>query len=500
MNTTESFNRSNRRARRALVTLAMGGLAFGLAQGAASSLFAGEQAKAVSQPVPNEPPPAELAHAKALSRAFQWAAKKVDPSVVHIAQINKVMMRRSFFERGQMQEQQTGVGTGVIVADNGYILTNNHVVEGAEALNVKLIDDREFSARIIGTDPATDLAVIKIDQANLPTAEWGDSDELEVGEWVIAIGSPFGLSNTVTAGIVSATGRTSLSPRNAPRGMSFAQAGATSFQDFIQTDAAINPGNSGGPLINLDGKVVGINSQIATRSGGSDGIGFSIPTTIARPVMETLIEHGEVKRGWLGVTLGVEPVARNGRVQGVPVAGVVERGPAAAAGLREGDLITKYRGRPVGSENRLRNAIALSRPGTSVELEVLRDGEPKTLLVELDDVERGRIFALNPTEVPRLGIYARTSKGELRRGEEPISGAQMVGFLDFRQTMDPSGLLPSDIIVGVSRRNGEEADTWSVEELSRALKDLRAGERVRLYVIRPMGGGFREGYVDVDVK
>ncbi len=259
-----------------------------------------------------------LEHATSLSASFKHVVRALKPSVVSISSTKRVETVRSdnrrrfgseqtpdefrqffgddFFDRflfdtpsPRRNFQQQGLGTGVIIRDNGYIVTNNHVVADADEVKVTLSDKRQFTAQIVGTDKATDVAVLKIDASNLQAASWGDSAALEVGDWVLAIGSPFGLEQTVTAGIVSAIGR--------------ANVGITDYEDFIQTDAAINPGNSGGPLVNLQGQVVGINTAIASRNGGNMGVGFAIPSDMAGSVINKLIEHGEVQRGYIGAAI-----------------------------------------------------------------------------------------------------------------------------------------------------------------------------------------------------
>ncbi|MFZ4573840.1 MAG: S1C family serine protease, partial [Phycisphaerales bacterium] len=316
---------------------------------AAAALLCGGAPEAVAQD--REPAKAEdVAFAKRLSRVFKSVAGQAEPAVVHITSLNRVRYRRDFFDRvGEEQIVPSGLGSGLIVSADGYVLTNHHVVKQADKLTVKLTTGEELDAKLIGSDEATDLAVIKIEGKDLPYLKFGDSEALEVGEWVVAIGSPFGFSSTVTAGIVSAKGR-SISPSE----------GAPAYQDFIQTDAAINPGNSGGPLLNLDGEVIGVNSAIATRTGGYEGIGFAIPASIARPVMESIILHKRVLRGWIGVGMkdATTRQLEGKSPQGVVITEVADESPAAAAGVAPGDIIVGFQGKSF-NEQRLRNAISL---------------------------------------------------------------------------------------------------------------------------------------------
>jgi serine protease Do len=256
------------------------------------------------------------------------------------------------------------MGTGVIVSEDGYILTNNHVVRGADEVEVILSTNRRLKAKIVGTDKATDVAVLKVSAKGLAAARLGSSENMEVGDWVLAIGSPFGLDQTVTAGIVSAKGR--------------ANVGITDYEDFIQTDAAINPGNSGGPLVNLKGEVIGINTAIASRSGGSSGVGFAIPSDMVRRVMESILDNGRVDRGWLGVGIQDldEDLARSfglKSTRGALVSGVLPAGPAAKAGLKSGDVLLKVAGQEVRDANHLRHLVAGIEPKKKVRLEVFRE-------------------------------------------------------------------------------------------------------------------------------
>jgi serine protease DegS len=281
------------------------------------------------------------------------------------------VFRRFFEEFLPPERQQTNLGSGVIVNENGYILTNNHVIDGADEILVGLVDGRVLSASVVGRDQESDLAVLHIPASGLPSIVLGDSERLRVGDVVLAIGNPFGVGQTVTQGIVSATGRHQL--------------GISTFENFIQTDAAINPGNSGGALINPRGELVGINTAIFSRTGGSQGIGFAIPTSIAKIVMTQIIEHGEAIRGWLGIeiqTLTPELAESFGIPggSGLVIAGVLPNGPAARAGLQPGDIITRINDQPVADARSALNLIAQSVPGTTIQLKGLRNG--KTLEVK----------------------------------------------------------------------------------------------------------------------
>ena len=298
------------------------------------------------------------------------AARKAAPAVVSI-NTSKAPVRdpRSsdpwfrFFFGDMGSEPQVGLGSGVIVSPDGYILTNNHVVEGADEIEVTLSDSRHARARTIGTDPETDLAILKIELDKLPVIVLGNSDELAVGDIVLAIGNPFGVGQTVTSGIVSALGRSQL--------------GINTFENFIQTDAAINPGNSGGALVDVDGNLMGINTAIYSRSGGSLGIGFAIPMSTARMVLDGIVREGKVTRGWIGVEPGeLSPeLAETFGVKassGVIITGVLQDGPAAQGGVRPGDVIVQVAGKPVGNVAALLSAVAALRPGAPAEFQVQR--------------------------------------------------------------------------------------------------------------------------------
>lgn len=321
------------------------------------------------------------------ANSFSDAAKRALPSVVKIATSAQRRVRnpltedptfQRFFGRGREDnaQQLLGEGSGVIVRADGYILTNNHVVEGAQQIQVELTDKRVLPARLIGTDPDTDLAVIKIEGGEFPAVAFGDSQALQVADVVLAIGNPFGVfGNTVTMGIVSALGRTQVSDANP-------------FESFIQTDAAINQGNSGGALVNATGELIGINSSIFTRTGDFSGIGFAIPSALARPIMEQLIATGEVKRGYLGVNLGaVTPEIAKALalkdLRGAFVAAVLDGAPGSRAGLRVNDVIVEINGRATPDRTDAVNLIAMTAPDQTIPLKVLREGQPVELRVTL---------------------------------------------------------------------------------------------------------------------
>src|SRR5512135_680821 len=325
------------------------------------------------------------------SRAFSEIAASISPAVVNIS-TTKVMRRDAnplfddpFFDffnpfrefRTPKKWKEQSLGSGVIVSADGYIITNNHVVEQADEVRVTLLDKRSFKAKVIGADSKTDVAVVRIDAKDLPTVRWGDSDKLQVGEFVLAIGNPFGLSHTVTMGIISAVGR--------------ANVGIADYEDFIQTDAAINPGNSGGPLVNVRGELIGINTAIFSRSGGYQGIGFAVPSNMARLVMDQLMKEGKIVRGWLGVTIqDITPELSQKfglkDSKGALVGDISKGSPAEKSGMMRGDVILEFNGKEVKSVGSLRNMVSQSKVGSQVKLKILRGGkqiELAALIAEL---------------------------------------------------------------------------------------------------------------------
>lgn len=331
--------------------------------------------------------------APALGRGFRAVAKRASVSVVNIytrkapqrgsPSFDNPNRRRFFGDPEENTEGQSSLGSGVIVASQGYILTNNHVVDGADEIAVLLTDGRPLKAKLVGTDPDTDLAVLKVEADKLQAVTFGSGEGVQTGDIVIAIGNPFGVGQTVTMGIVSATGRSRL--------------GINTYEDFIQTDAAINPGNSGGALVDVDGNLVGINSAIFTQSGGSEGIGFAIPSHIAKKVMEDIIQKGRVTRGWIGVDIReITPeLAAELRLKspgGALVGGVIRGGPAEAGGLQRGDVITLANGKATSDATVLMREVAALAPGEAAEFTVMRNGQEQKLSIKV---------AIRPPTPPR---------------------------------------------------------------------------------------------------
>ena len=340
--------------------------------------------------------------------------------------------------RGQRAPRvERGLGSGVIVSPDGYILTNNHVVDGVETVKVELTDERTFSAKVVGTDPATDLAVVKIAAKDLSPVEFGDSDAAKVGDVVLAIGNPLNVGETVTSGIISAKGRQTGGDQE-------------SYQDFLQTDAAINHGNSGGALVNAAGQLIGINSQILTPSDGNIGLGFAIPSNMAKNVMDQLIANGSVRRAKLGVTvqkLTADLASSLGlpSTKGALISSVVENGPAAKAGFKQGDVVTSYNGKPVTDNNQLRNAVAATKPGTRVAVDVLRSGRTETLQATVGELEA-------PQGRTQPSLERNENAGKFGMTVDSDDNGVVITDLDPSGIAAESGLLPGDVIQKVDGR------------------------------------------------
>jgi serine protease Do len=443
----------------------------------------------------------ELPSPEALSTVFVEVAGQVRPAVVNIS-TEKVESAvpfdhpgmggplDDFFERFfRGDERRRSLGSGVIIDPHGYILTNNHVIEQADEIEVQLSDDARYGARVVGSDPETDLAVIRIEtDDDLPFASLGDSDRLVVGEWVLAIGNPFGFGHTVTAGIVSAKGRV---------------IGQGSYDDFIQTDAAINPGNSGGPLVNMRGEIVGINSSIVSATGGSMGIGFAIPSNLAHKIYDQLVDHGSVTRGWLGV--GIQELspdlARSFKLEGKKgaiVSQVVgDDSPAARAGLEVGDVIVGFNGQPVDSDTTLVRLVGDVLPGQTVEVQYYRDGELKSTKVELGTREvnaRLEEPESEQTERGRLGVSVQDLTPEIASQLNTSTAAGVV-VLEVAPTgpAADAGVRRGDIILEANREV-----VRNVDDLETLLRSVPPGGDLLLRIERV--GRDQSGFLWVSVK
>ncbi len=414
-----------------------------------------------------------------LEHAFEKASQTIAPSVVSIVNSRQMEVDLPEFLRpfSDGEREVMGMGSGLIIDREGHILTNNHVVDGATTLRVRLHDDRELEADVVGTDPKTDLAVIKVDAKGLQPAKFADSDQARVGQWVMAAGSPFGLPRTITAGIVSAGGRGSK--------------GIADYGDFIQTDAAINQGNSGGPLIDLQGRVIGVNTAIASRTGGSNGIGFAIPINLARNVAEQLLTDGVVRRGWLGIVMGdLDPAmaATFGyKGDGILVNDVDPKGPAVKAGVRIGDIIVKLDGKAIDDMGVFRNRIAQTKPGKTIELGVWRGKSVRTLTVKLgvlpgdeaNDSKGSKPGAAKKKKgMQRLGLTLRDPADGLRaRMGLPKGAGVVISDVEPGSVAAAAGLSHGDVLLEVGDKPAKSAKT-ALRQLEDA--DLQAGVRVRV--------------------
>ncbi|MCA9548672.1 MAG: DegQ family serine endoprotease [Myxococcales bacterium] len=377
-------------------------------------------------------------------------AEQVTPAVVNITTRKNGNvpeghpMLREMFGRGM---PMMGAGSGVVVSADGDIVTNNHVVEGADEIKVTFADKREFDAKLVGSDKASDLAFLKIEAKGLPYLRFGDSSKLRLGEFVLAVGNPFGVGQTVTMGIVSAKGRAGM--------------GIVDYEEFIQTDASINPGNSGGALVNLEGELVGINTAILSRSGGNQGVGFAVPSNMVRPIREQLAKYGRVRRGYLGVYIqDLTPELASGvkanDLKGVLVTDVQEDSPAAKANVEVGDVITQVDGNPTLTAAQLRNRVALIEPGSKVKLDVMREGQAKTVYVTLTEKEGGQVALQSGEGAAPLGAGLGLAKldAELRgrlRLPPRVDGVVVMNVAP-GSPADLAGLEPGDVIVSVDRR------------------------------------------------
>jgi len=450
-------------------------------------------------------PPVNLdADATAFSKAFIEVAEKVTPTIVRISVVSKRTENPHeeffFFPFKDMPREQQGAGSGIIISDDGYIVTNNHVVENATSVEVSLFDKRTFDAKVVGKDPLTDLAVIKINATQLPVAYLGDSDGLKVGQWVMAIGNPLSLSSTVTAGIVSAIGRGRLGLIQDSYGV----------ENFIQTDAAINPGNSGGALVDLSGSVIGVNSAIAaSRTGTYIGYGFAIPINLAKSVAKDLIAHGKINRGYIGINIQAvdQAMAKSlglDRPRGIIVQGIVEGGAASKADVKEGDIILKIDGRDVNQENELQSYVASKAAGTTVTLTIFRDGkelERKVTLKPRDDDATTTPIVDNESsdeserspgataEFENIGLTVKNLSAKEKKDYKVDSGVKITDVKAFSKASDKN--LFKELVI-------TEADRKKIEDVNelKSILNSKKGEAVLLKV-RDVQGNTR--FVGLDI-
>lgn len=452
-------------------------------------LGGGERVRPTAVVRPDTLQTAEVSQLAALNDLFRRVADQVTPAVVYIQVETSASERERFNFDGEMRDRffrdpapRRSVGSGVVVSAEGHIVTNRHVVDGANEIQVTLSDKRQFDARVIGRDEATDLAVLKVDAASdLPVVAFGNSDEINVGEWVIAVGNPFRLTSTVTTGIVSALGR--------EIGISSSQLG---IEDFIQTDAAINPGNSGGALVNLRGELVGISTAIATESGSYEGYGFAIPSNLMQRVVQDLIAYGEFRRAYLGITIeevNAQVAQEYGldEIRGVFVRNVHPNGAAYQAGMRDGDIVVAVEGQPVNARNELQSLVARNRPGEKITITVWRNQAERTLTVELmgdtewlgestdpepdDDVEQPPTPERPDSELQELDAWGVGLRDLTRRegAAFSVSEGAYVAYVQSGTPVAEAGL-PRDVVL--TRINGQ-----AVASASEAIRVLEQEEQ-----------------------
>jgi len=410
-------------------------------------------------------------------QGFSPVVRSATPAVVNISSskvvrapeagpaggaMDESFLRRFFGEdfarqfRIPRERRERSLGSGVIVNASGYILTNNHVVEGSTDVKVSLSDDREMSGQIIGTDPGTDIAVLKINADHLSTLPFADSSKVAVGDIALALGNPFGLGRTVTMGIVSATGRGGL--------------GIEDYEDFIQTDASINPGNSGGPLVNVRGEMIGVNTAILSPSGGNLGIGFAVPSNMVRSVMDQIVRTGKVTRGYMGISIQditsqLSQAMNIGQTRGALVGDVAPDGPAARSGLAPGDVLVEANGKPIEDSRTLRLMVSAMEPGSKLDLRVLRNGESRNVTLTLAELPTDQAAALAPPpsrEKPsaaeagpgRLGVAVTEVTPDIARQLQLPATLKGIVIADVEQgsIADEAGLQPGDVIVEVNRK------------------------------------------------
>lgn len=419
--------------------------------------------------------------------AMSKVAERVKPAVVNISTSRTVKTQRHpffddplfrrFFGNPQSPQKRkvTNLGSGVIATSDGYILTNNHVIEGAEDIIVRLADGKEYKGRPVGMDSRTDIAIIKINETNLPTVPWGDSDKLRVGEVVLAIGNPYGLNQTITMGIISALGRSGI--------------GITDYEDFIQTDAAINPGNSGGALVNIRGELIGINTAIFSTSGGYQGIGFAIPSGMVKNVMDSIINQGRVVRGWLGVQ--IQPLTPELAKQfdlkdesGVLLVDVVEGGPAEKGGLKRYDVIVEYDGKKTDNPFHFKNIVASTKPGKTVEIKIIRNGNLLTAKVTIAELPiEPQIVSPAQFENSLRGVSVQEVTDEILQKLGITRKIKGVLVNNIEEDSPALGILAKeDIIMEVNRKA-----VTNTKEYNDTVSKIEKGKDILLGIMR---GGF----------
>lgn len=447
----------------------------------------------------------EEALLKQISKGFSTVAKRATPAVVYIestgTETQKIPQNRNpsenpfdrfnddFFNRffgfpfqqqqPQRRQKELVKGSGFIITDDGYIVTNNHVVSGSSKVNVSFTNGRKTTATVVGTDPKTDLALIKVEEKGLPYLTFADSDALEVGDWAIAIGNPFGLQATVTVGVISAKGRSDLH--------------IADFEDFIQTDAAINPGNSGGPLLDYGGKVIGVNTAIVSGSGGYMGIGFAIPSNMVKQIVEQLLKDGEVTRGYLGVTLQAVDAdlaafykLKNGH--GALVTDVIKGSPAEIGGLKQEDIILSYNGIHVDQLTSFRNAVSLMAPGTKLRLRIWRDGEEKELNFVISSLPEQVMGPGSP--IQKLGLKVENLTPELAQKLNYVeTNGVIITEVEPGSSAAEASLRPGSLILAVNRQRVGNTDDF-IKRVHEAMNEdvvllmVRQGEVVRIVALR----------------
>ncbi len=478
------------------------GSAIGIGVLAAAMIWGGQSLTTSHASSPGSPAASPaIAMPAAPANGFTEVAKLVTPAVVNITTVmtERISDGRSipddlrdrmeeyfgkpFGPRGRGQQSPGeprgpkggGQGSGVIVSPDGYVLTNNHVIDNAREVTVTLPDKREFRGKIVGADPKTDLAVVKIEADNLPTVAWGDASKLQVGEYVLAVGNPFGLNSTVTLGIVSAVGRGHM--------------GITQYEDFIQTDAAINPGNSGGALVNTKGELVGINTAIFSQTGGYQGVGFAVSTTMGKPIYESLVKTGKVVRGYLGI--GIQDLNHDlaksfgmKDLKGALVSDVKEGSPADEGGLKQGDVITSYQGIPIEDAVALQRQVTKTVVGTKIPVQVMRDGRTRDLTITIgEQPDTTKIAKTEPTEnesafagIAVQDLDQETAKELGLKGQ--VKGV-VVTKVDADSGAEKAGLVPGDVIREINRK-----PVASVKDFEKASSGVKKGDNVLLLINR----------------